>query len=210
MLDWQAARSRAQAPQPRRVDVRAFRREMSTSGRSVSRRRRPSFSHVQLSASRGSARPSMLTLTWVRPSSVKPLMSCPDPISALATLAFGKSDRQDVTSCRRLVRARRRRRRSNAQKNNAAPKPQDGAASMSRRDDGPKPGRLSYFLSCGASSSTTHGQKFCGFRVVAAFLITVIFMSVTPFLVNGRLLVYAIAAAVRSARLTTADSNAPL
>jgi hypothetical protein len=59
-------------------------------------------------------------------------------------------------------------------------------------------------------SSTTHGQKFCGFLVVAAFLITVIFMSVTPFLLNGPIVGYTIADAVRSASPTTADSNAPL
>ncbi len=33
----------------------------------------------------------------------------------------------------------------------------------------------------GAPSSITHGQKFCGFRVVAAFLMTVIFMILLRF-----------------------------
>jgi hypothetical protein len=54
-----------------------------------------------------------------------------------------------------------------------------------------------------------HGQKFCGFRVVAAFLMTVIFMSVLHLVdwPTGR---YILAlAAVRCVKLTNADSNAP-
>ena len=35
--------------------------------------------------------------------------------------------------------------------------------------------------------SKIHGQKFWGFRVVAAFLMTVIFMSLLLFMVNGPL-----------------------
>lgn len=43
---------------------------------------------------------------------------------------------------------------------------------------------LNYFLSVVGEpllSSTSHGQKFWGFRVEAAFLITVIFISVLRF-----------------------------
>jgi hypothetical protein len=58
-------------------------------------------------------------------------------------------------------------------------------------------------------SSLIHGQNVCGFRVVVAFLIIVIFMSL---LHSGDwpTVVYILAlAAVRCAKLTSADSNAP-
>ena len=63
---------------------------------------------------------------------------------------------------------------------------------------------------CGAPSSTIHGQKFCGFRVDVAFLMTVIFMILLRFCCLADTAVYEIDAAVRCARLTKADSIAPL
>jgi hypothetical protein len=58
-------------------------------------------------------------------------------------------------------------------------------------------------------SSLIHGQKFCGFLVVVAFLMTVIFMSLLHLgCLADRLHILALAA-VRCAKLTNADSNAP-
>ena len=55
-----------------------------------------------------------------------------------------------------------------------------------------------------------HGQKFCGFRVGVAFLMTVIFMSLLQLGEMADWPGYTLtAAAVRCARLTIADSIAP-
>ena len=67
--------------------------------------------------------------------------------------------------------------RAARQKSNAAPEPQGGAA-FTERQRRFNPGRVIYVR---GASSTIHGQKFCGFRVVVAFLMTLIFMILLRF-----------------------------
>ena len=104
----------------------------------------------------------------------------PKTKSRAGNTTFREADSKDVLRGRRRLRDRAAGRES-GQKNNAAPDPRGGGAA-SKSGSGQRPERAFYLLSpFGASSSTTHGQKFCGFRVVAAFLMTVIFMSLLRF-----------------------------